>query len=94
MRFSLRNRFLYLGLTAILFTMPVVAEDIVGYKGVKWGTSLKVTPSKLKSESLNCSGRLLFNNSDAVKIVIQETGLDNVRKRASPQGNIQKWTSC
>ena len=20
--------------------------------------------------------------------------LDNVRKRASPQGNIQKWTSC
>ena len=21
-------------------------------------------------------------------------GLDNVRKRASPQGNIQKWTSC
>jgi len=26
---------------------------------------------------------------------INETGLkDNVRKRASPQGNIHKWTSC
>lgn len=72
------NRFLYLVLTAILFTMPVIAEDIVGYKGVKWGASLKVTTSKLKSESLNCSGRLLFNNSDAVKIVIQETGLDGI----------------
>lgn len=49
-------------------------------------------------ESLNRLQEIVrghINEIDRIAVSLnRDHNLDNVRKRASPQGNIQKWTSC